>query len=307
MYQFIGQSIIKDVMEGYNGTIFAYGQTGSGKSYTMMGSDIYDEELQGIIPRSVMTVFNEIETVDIETEFTIRCSMLEIYRERLNDLLIPQDMQINLKIKEAPQRGIYVDGLTEECVGDPKELFECIDYGNSNRKIASTEMNSESSRSHSLFFLCVEQKFTNGTEKKGQLNLVDLAGSEKIHKTKVEGENLEEAKKINLSLSALGNVINSLTSGKDHIPYRDSKLTRLLQESLGGNYKTTLMVACSPHPRNFEETISTLKFAIRAKTIKNKPKVNVKRSAAYYIKKIECLKKDLREKDLKINFLSNLI
>lgn len=213
-------------------------------------------------------------------------------------------MQIDLKIKESPTRGIYVDGLSEECVTFAEELFEIIEDGNSNRRIASTQMNSESSRSHSLFILQVEQKLPNGSEKRGLLNLVDLAGSEKINKTKVEGENLEEAKKINWSLSALGNVINSLTSGKDHIPYRDSKLTRLLQESLGGNFKTTLMVACSPHPRNFEETISTLKFAVRAKTIKNKPKLNIKRSAAYYIKVIEGLKKDLQDKDLRIKFLT---
>ena len=154
-------------------------------------------------------------------------------------------------------------------------------------------MNKHSSRSHSLFILEVCQKFPDGSEKLGKLNLVDLAGSEKVQKTGAEGESLEQAKKINQQLSALGNVINALTQGKEHIPYRDSKLTRLLQESLGGNFKTQLITNCSPHSFNAEESVSTLRFAARAKTIKNKPKANIKRSPAYYINVIEELRKEL--------------
>lgn len=155
-------------------------------------------------------------------------------------------------------------------------------------------MNKYSSRSHQIVQIEVIQKLANMSEKRGKLNLVDLAGSEKIKRTGVTGKNLEEAKKINMSLSSLGNVIYSLCKGKEHIPYRDSKITRLLQESLGGNYKTSLIVACSPHPNNFEDTISTLKFAQRAKTIKNKAHINLRRSPAEYIRIINKLKGKLK-------------
>jgi hypothetical protein len=174
-----------------------------------------------------------------------------------------------------------------------EELLEIIALGESVRTVAATKMNKTSSRSHQIVILEICQKFSNGSEKKGKLNLVDLAGSEKISRTGVTGTNLEEAKKINLSLSSLGNVIHALTLGAEHIPYRDSKLTRLLQESLGGNYKTTLIVACSPHPSNWEDTINTLKFAQRAKTIKNKAKINLRRSPAEYMRMINALKEEL--------------
>ena len=156
-------------------------------------------------------------------------------------------------------------------------------------------MNNYSSRSHSLFILEMIQKFPSEAEKRGRLNLVDLAGSEKVGKTGTSGETLEEAKKINLSLSCLGFVIHALTSNYEHIPYRDSKLTRILQESLGGNYKTTLLVACSPHSSNKEETISTLKFASRAKTIKNRYKMNIQNSPEALMAVIESLKVELED------------
>lgn len=156
-------------------------------------------------------------------------------------------------------------------------------------------MNNYSSRSHSLFILEMIQKFPSEAEKRGRLNLVDLAGSEKVGKTGTTGETLEEAKKINLSLSCLGFVIHALTSNYEHIPYRDSKLTRILQESLGGNYKTTLLVACSPHSSNKEETISTLKFAARAKTIKNRYKMNIQNSPEALMAVIEALKTELED------------
>ena len=193
-------------------------------------------------------------------------------------------------IKEDPYRGIFIPELTEYSVVAEDELLEIISISESVRTVAATKMNTRSSRSHQIVMIEVVQKLSNGGEKKGRLNLVDLAGSEKVAHSGVTGENLEEAKKINLSLSALGNVINSLTKRHEHIPYRDSKLTRLLQESLGGNYKTTLIVNCSPHPSNLEDTLSTLKFAKRAKTIKNKVKINHRRSAAEYMKIIDGLK-----------------
>lgn len=153
-----------------------------------------------------------------------------------------------------------------------------LELGEQARKVAATRINQYSSRSHTIFMLEIKQRYPNDTEKKGKLNLVDLAGSEKVGKTGAMGDILEEAKKINLSLSCLGNVIHSLTTNTEHIPYRDSKLTRILQESLGGNFKTSLLVTCSSHSSSLEETLSTLKFATRAKSIKNHFKMNIKNS-----------------------------
>lgn len=299
IFDFIGKPIIDDVLTGYNGTVIAYGQTGSGKSFSMMGYDIYDHKTQGIIPRAIKLIFESVEKAGSEAEFTLKCSMLEIYKEKLKDLC---GFSSELKIKESKQRGIYVDGLTEIYVVNEEEMLGVLSMGERNRTVASTKMNSVSSRSHQLFILEVKQKFPNDSEKRGILNLVDLAGSEKINQTGVTGNKLEEAKKINLSLSALGNVIKSLTSNAEHIPYRDSKLTRLLQESLGGNYKTTLLVCCSPHPRNVEDTLNTLKFAQRAKTIKNKARVNIKKSVEEYIKMIEELKIQLAKTKDEANY-----
>jgi len=289
VFEFIGMPTIQDVMSGYNGTIFAYGQTGSGKTHTMMGVDVWDEDSCGIIPRASSQVFATVAKSH-EVEFTFKCSMLEIYKETLRDLLGDGP---KLQIKECPRKGIYVAGLTECYLVSEEEMVELLELGERHRTVASTKMNKASSRSHQLFMLEVSQKLPNDSEKKGILNLIDLAGSEKVTSSGVTGNKLEEAKKINFSLSALGNVIHALITKTDHIPYRDSKLTRLLQESLGGNYKTSLIVNCSPHPRNLEETLSTLKFAQRAKTIKNKAKQNIKQSPEAYIRHIEALKKEL--------------
>ena len=238
----------------------------------MMGQ-LGNPEQEGLIPRSSSLIFQSILSDDAGTEFTIKISMLEIYKEALKDLLFVSDEK--LKIKETAE-GISVTGLSEEYVGSEQELLERIEFGQENRTVACTKMNSRSSRSHQLFVIKVQQRCEDGVEKIGTLNLVDLAGSEKISASGVKGLGLEEAKKINLSLSMLGHVIHQLSQGASHIPYRDSKLTRLLQESLGGNFKTRLLVACSPHIRNLEESISTLKFAQRAKTVKTKAKMNLK-------------------------------
>ena len=290
IFEFVGAPIIEDVLTGYNGTVFAYGQTGSGKTYTMMGGKSPDEGSYGIIPRATGLIFRRLAMAATDIEYTIKCSMLEIYKETLRDLLGPGS---ELKIKQDKRRGIWVEGLTEVCLVCEEEMMEVLTLGESNRTVASTKMNTASSRSHQLFIVELNQKLPNGSEKRGILNLVDLAGSEKINQTGVTGNKLEEAKKINLSLSALGNVIKALTDHAEHIPYRDSKLTRLLQESLGGNYKTTLIVNCSPHPRNLDDTINTLKFAQRAKTIKNKATLNIKKSPEAYMRIIEELKKQL--------------
>ena len=297
IFESLGRPIVEDVLSGYNGTVLAYGQTGSGKTFTMMGSDIFDPSLRGLIPRAVSLIFDSLSTQPPEIECTIKCSMLEIYKENIQDLLVRGP---KLKIKENKSKGIFIDGLSEIYVVCEEEILNAIAIGEKNRSIACTKMNQQSSRSHQIFMIEVGQKLPNGSFKRGVLNLVDLAGCEKVNQTGATGEKLEEAKKINLSLSALGNVIKALTSGADHIPYRDSKLTRLLQESLGGNYKTSLVVNCSPHPRNIEDSVNTLKFAQRAKTIKNSAKANVTLSVEAYIKTIADLKVQLQVAQLEV-------
>eukprot|EP01114_Cavostelium_apophysatum_P013371 TRINITY_DN3225_c0_g1_i1.p1 TRINITY_DN3225_c0_g1~~TRINITY_DN3225_c0_g1_i1.p1 ORF type:complete len:1612 (-),score=534.39 TRINITY_DN3225_c0_g1_i1:42-4877(-) len=277
VYEFAAGETIRDLISGYNGTIFAYGQTGSGKSFSMFGPDISDPNMKGIIPRACAHIFEHIANDTSGTEYTIKCSFLEIYKEVVKDLLNPTGS--NLKVRETPARGVWVEGLTEQYVGREEDVFNLLQLGEKYRAVSATNMNAVSSRSHSLFILSLHQKAPDGTIKQGRLNLADLAGSEKVGKTGATGDTLEEAKKINQSLSALGNCINALTkSKKAHIPYRDSKLTHILKESLGGNCKTTLLIACSPHIFNIEETISTLKFGQRAKTIKNAVTQNKLRS-----------------------------
>ncbi|RII22335.1 hypothetical protein CUC08_Gglean000121 [Alternaria sp. MG1] len=271
---------VDDILNGYNGTVFAYGQTGAGKSYTMMGSDMDDEVGKGVIPRIIQQIFASILASPSNIEYTVRVSYMEIYMERIRDLLVPQND--NLPVHEEKNRGVYVKGLLEVYVSSEDEVYEVLRRGGSARAVSATNMNAESSRSHSIFVITVNQKnVETGSLKSGQLFLVDLAGSEKVGKTGASGQTLEEAKKINKSLSALGMVINCLTDSKtQHIPYRDSKLTRILQESLGGNSRTTLIINCSPSSYNDIETLGTLRFGMRAKTIKNKAKVNAELSPA---------------------------
>lgn len=274
------RSTVDDVLAGYNGTVFAYGQTGSGKTYTMMGADIGDDGAKGIIPRIVEQIFDSIMRSDGSIEFTVKVSYMEIYMEKIRDLLVPQND--NLPVHEDKQRGVYVKGLHEFYVGSVDEVYQVLERGSASRMVAATNMNQESSRSHSIFVIEVTQKnVETGSARSGRLFLVDLAGSEKVGKTGASGQTLEEAKKINKSLTSLGMVINALSDGKStHIPYRDSKLTRILQESLGGNSRTTLIINCSPSSYNYEETVSTLRFGERAKTIKQKAKVNEELSPA---------------------------
>ncbi|UNI21692.1 Kinesin heavy chain [Purpureocillium takamizusanense] len=280
IFDFSIRSTVDDILNGYNGTVFAYGQTGAGKSYTMMGTNIDDEEGRGVIPRIVEQIFASIMSSPGTIEYTVRVSYMEIYMERIRDLLAPQND--NLPVHEEKNRGVYVKGLLEIYVSSVQEVYEVMRRGGNARAVAATNMNQESSRSHSIFVITITQKnVETGSAKSGQLFLVDLAGSEKVGKTGASGQTLEEAKKINKSLSALGMVINALTDGKSsHVPYRDSKLTRILQESLGGNSRTTLIINCSPSSYNDAETLSTLRFGTRAKSIKNKAKVNAELSPA---------------------------
>jgi kinesin family protein 5 len=285
VYDLAARDTIEDVLSGYNGTIFAYGQTGAGKSFSMSGSDVTHPEHKGIIPRSCDHIFQHIAQDLAGTEYTLKCSFLEIYKENIHDLLDPEAGS-NLKVRETPSRGVWVQGLSEHFVTSVEDIIDLLQTGEKYRAVSATRMNAVSSRSHSLFILTLIQRNPDGSTKEGKLNLADLAGSEKVGKTGASGDTLEEAKKINQSLSALGNCINALTKAKrGHVPYRDSKLTHILRESLGGNSKTTLLIACSPHVFNVEETISTLKFGQRAKTIKNNVHVNQQRS----VKELEAI------------------
>ena len=280
VFEYIGRPVIDGIFKGYNGTIFAYGQTSSGKTHTMSGADgsIANMEQQGVIPRCINYIFEKFGEAEEHIEFTVQTSFMEIYLERVKDLLNIE--KSNLPIREEPGRGIYVDGVTEEYVTSPDECLQKIQEASENRVVAATGMNAGSSRSHSVTIIKLSATDTKtGTKKRGKLCLVDLAGSEMVRKTGAKGQQLEEAKMINKSLSALGNVINALTAGKTkHIPYRDSKLTRLLQESLGGNACTVMIICCSPSSYNAPETVSTLRFGNRAKSIKNVARVNQQRS-----------------------------
>ncbi|EQC31811.1 hypothetical protein SDRG_10600 [Saprolegnia diclina VS20] len=274
-YDESGYPLVESVFEGYNGTIFAYGQTGCGKTHTMQGKDS-PPELRGVIPHAFDHVFENIGA-DTEREYMVRATYLEIYNEDIRDLL-GDDSKQKLELKESADGGVYVKDLTEVVVSDVASINRVMARGFKNRTIAATLMNEGSSRSHSIFTIVVEiSEKVNGEDhfRAGKLNLVDLAGSERQSKTGATGARLKEGCKINLSLSALGNVISALVDGKGkHIPYRDSKLTRLLQDSLGGNTKTVMVAAISPADYNFDETLSTLRYANRAKNIKNKPTVN---------------------------------
>uniref|UniRef100_A0A670YZL5 Kinesin-like protein n=1 Tax=Pseudonaja textilis TaxID=8673 RepID=A0A670YZL5_PSETE len=276
LYDETVRPLIDSVLQGFNGTIFAYGQTGTGKTYTMQGIWA-DPEKRGVIPISFEHIFTHISRSQNQ-QYLVRASYLEIYQEEIRDLLA-KDQSKKMELKENPETGVYIKDLSSFVTKNVKEIEHVMNLGNQTRSVGSTNMNEYSSRSHAIFVITVEcsEAGPDGEDhiRVGKLNLVDLAGSERQSKMGAQGERPKEASKINLSLSALGNVISALVDGKStHIPYRDSKLTRLLQDSLGGNAKTIMVATLGPASHSYDESLSTLRFANRAKNIKNKPRVN---------------------------------
>ncbi|MCJ8731080.1 hypothetical protein PDJAM_G00191800 [Pangasius djambal] len=286
VFSCVAKNIVESCMNGYNGTIFAYGQTGSGKTFTMLGPNEltdFSDELRGVIPRSFEYLFflisREVEKSAGAKSFLCKCSFIEIYNEQVFDLL--DSASASLFLREDIKKGVFVEGAVEKYAASAAEAYQVLSMGWRNRRVASTSMNRESSRSHAVFTMTLESKET-GQEvvniRTSQLNLVDLAGSERQRDTHAEGSRLKEASSINRSLMCLGQVIMALvdvSNGRSrHICYRDSKLTFLLRDSLGGNAKTYIIANVHPGSKCFGETLSTLQFAQRAKLIKNKAMIN---------------------------------
>ncbi|OAQ62031.1 kinesin family protein [Pochonia chlamydosporia 170] len=284
LFDDLGAPLLDNAFQGYNNCIFAYGQTGSGKSYSMMG---YGKEV-GIIPNICQEMFNRIDTIqeDKSTKCTVEVSYLEIYNERVRDLLNPATKG-NLKVREHPSTGPYVEDLAKLVVGSFQEIENLMDEGNKARTVAATNMNETSSRSHAVFTLMLTQKKYDAEtkmemEKVAKISLVDLAGSERATSTGATGARLKEGAEINRSLSTLGRVIAALADlstgkkkkGATQVPYRDSVLTWLLKDSLGGNSMTAMIAAISPADINYDETLSTLRYADSAKRIKNHAVIN---------------------------------
>lgn len=283
VYQRLVEPIVEEVLHGYNCTVFAYGQTGTGKTHTMEGrrhDDVLTQEDRrlaenaGIIPRAIKQIFEHLRS--LTDEHSVRVSHLELYNEQLTDLLSPEDH--DLRVYEDQHKGTFVQGLEDTVVRTEQEIFAILDKSAMKRKTAETNMNKYSSRSHSIFSITIHIKEStpDGADllKVGKLNLVDLAGSENIGRSGAVKGRAREAGNINQSLLTLGRVITALVDRHPHIPYRDSKLTRLLQESLGGRNKTCVIATVTPASGSFEETASTLDYAYRAKSIKNRPTVN---------------------------------
>ena len=317
---------IRQVFDGYNATIFAYGQTGSGKSFTMTGyspvqsnDNLYHAsaslwnkpEDMGLVPRLIEEVFKEIKkrAVSSAEKFTLQMSYCELYLERVRDLIDPK--KTDLKVRESRDKGVYIDGVTTPYIPSFDEAIRIMRRGELNRTVAATDMNKMSSRSHSiLIFTLTSEDSGLKVKRTSRMVFVDLAGSEKQKKTGATGTRLKEANATNKSLTTLGVVIRSLVEGKPHIPYRDSKLTRILSESLGGNSRTTVIVTCSPSLLNCEETKSTLMFGHNTKRVRNRAVINAESSDRAYkgmylslLEEVKIIKQsleDVREENSKL-------
>ncbi|XP_071053167.1 kinesin-like protein KIF11 [Onthophagus taurus] len=294
VYNTIVRPLITEVIGGYNCTVFAYGQTGTGKTFTMSGGK---GENEGIIPRTINHIFDILDN----TDFSVRVSYIQLYNEELTDMLSRSENQLRIFEDKNQKGSVIIQGIEEVPVTNKSQIHKLQELGNEKRKTAPTLMNVSSSRSHTVFTIIVHTRETtaSGDElvKTGKINLVDLAGSENISRSGAQDMRAREAGNINQSLLTLGRVIKALTEKNAHVPYRESKLTRLLQDSLGGTTKTSLIATISSSSTNTEETLSTLEYAMRAKSIKNRPEVNQKISRAalvqQYVEEIERLKRDL--------------
>ncbi|KAG9396374.1 Kinesin motor domain [Carpediemonas membranifera] len=292
MYGVVAEDIVNDVLQGFNGTVMAYGQTGTGKTHTIFG-DIGNFQginasgrvdsvsaKAGVIPRAVQQIFDHIEQNQEETEFQVTLSYTQLYKENIYDLLDEDRSGKILHLRESSRTGVYVDGLTALAVTSGTHLLDIVSVASKRRVMAGTSMNQLSSRSHVIMFITVEQRpkqtdpMAPDPVRRGVLAIVDLAGSERVSKTMSEGSRLDEAKKINQSLSALGNCVAALSSGSGHVPLRDSKLTRLLTDSLGGNTKTVICATVGPAECNYDETYSTLLFASRCMNVRTHATIN---------------------------------
>jgi len=272
----VGNIVLENAYGGFNTSLFAYGQTGSGKSYSMVGYGVN----KGIVPLAFDSLFKKIEAnTDENVKFQVQFSMLEVYMEHVSDLLQVGKKGQNLRVREDPKKGrFFVQDLLKVPVGSYADINQQMENGTSNRTVAATQMNATSSRAHTVMTMIFDQIITDAatgkkTTRTSEINLIDLAGSERAGSTGATGQRLKEGAQINKSLSALGNVISALATGKK-APFRDSVLTKLLQNSLGGNAKTIMIAALSPADINYDETLSTLRYADRAKQIKNKAEVN---------------------------------
>ncbi|KAK4297569.1 hypothetical protein Pmani_030022 [Petrolisthes manimaculis] len=279
VYETAVKNVVKNLFKGYNVTVLAYGQTGTGKTHTMGTTYTRDDDIEpGIIPRAVKDIFDGVAEQN-ECEYMVKVSFIELYKENLFDLLSNGNRDdCSVDIREDPKGGIKIVGLTEIPVTSLEETMKCLEHGAMNRATGATAMNAHSSRSHAIFSLHIQQSNSKKDESIvcSKFHLVDLAGSERAKKTGATGVRFKEGVNINKGLLALGNVIAALCEegNRGHIPYRDSKLTRLLQDSLGGNSHTVMVACVSPADSNLEETLSTLRYADRARKIKNKPIIN---------------------------------
>ncbi|XP_076678863.1 kinesin-like protein Klp61F [Andrena cerasifolii] len=308
VYNAVVSPLLQQVLDGYNCTVFAYGQTGTGKTFTMEGINKnptlhwQTDSSAGMIPRSLSHLFDKLELIESQ-EYTVRVSFLELYNEELFDLLSTNDDASKIRLYEdASKKGaIIIHGLEEVTIHNKSEVSKLLEKGSERRQTAATLLNAHSSRSHTLFSITVHMKehTIEGEEvlRTGKLNLVDLAGSENVGRSGAIDKRAREAGSVNQSLLALGRVITALLERAPHIPYRESKLTRLLQESLGGRTKTSIIATVSPGSINLEETLSTLDYAHRAKHVTNRPEINQKLTKTeflnQYTEEIERLRKDL--------------
>lgn len=304
IYESCARKVVEDILEGYNGTIFAYGMTGAGKTHTMEGSS----EQPGIIPRAFQQIFEQVETGKEEhRRYLVRCTYCELYNEAVRDLLVDGGQSLNRSLVKGGASALE-SSLQSIVVESAAEIQELLVQGKARRATRATKMNHASSRSHSVFTVvveCAEKRGPDGQDPAasdqehihvGKLNLVDLAGSERNSATGTSGAGLKEASMINSSLTVLGRVIAGLSSGSVHIPYRESKLTQMLKDSLGGNTRTNMIANLSPAVKCIDETLATLRFAVRVKKVKNKPKINEDPKDAMmrqYVSEIEKLKMEL--------------